>query len=266
MPLSIAFAAPQEQSSEPGSTAQNPPPAQNQNPAKLVPAAENSDGLGDLLDGLDLQNPPDDVPTIPDASRASEPENLSGRGFNTQPPNASQDSISTLFEAFQSMQKAEQLLARGQTDQDVVAAQKRAVELLDALLKSLPQNSPSGSQSQSQQDQQPQSQDQQQADMQAQPNQRQSSQPQNGPEEEGSSQNASASNQPGGEGDASKEQPLPATASAAALNAVGKGVWGHLPQKTRGMLRSDIPTDYLPGYSKQISEYFKALAEMPSDQ
>lgn len=245
----------------PSTTPQTPAAAEQvQDEAKT----QEVDDLDGLLDGLDLGNALDDIPTIPDASQRAEPE-----PSDESASGGAMEKVNTFFEAFQSMKEAEQLLAQGQADQNVVDAQQRAVQLLDELIKAQLQEQQSGQQSQTQQNQQ-QSRSQQQSSEQT--SELEQSQNQQQPEVSDQSDQQDASdasagdNTPNGRGEASEEQqPISAAGTVSPLNAAGQGIWGHLPQKTRGMLRAEIPTDYLPGYSKQISDYFKALAEMPSE-
>lgn len=232
------------------------------------------DGLGGLLDGLDLGPDSENITTIPDAS--DEPVPPSQPAAQSGAEDGTADSATgRLIAAFQSMQTARQLLSAGQTDETVLQAQQRAVDLLDQLIAA---QQAADRQSTSQQDQTQQTQA------------RQSNQ--QGERQQPTNMNQQTSAEPGGEnedgdpgdepseGDASggaanensnpseptDNVPVSAAGDASPLNASGQGVWGHLPQKTRGMLRADIPTDYLPGYSQQISDYFRALAEMSSDE
>ena len=224
---------------------------------EVQPAIESMD---DLLNGLDLK-PPAPV-TIPDATGEADPLEGPGGGPETRSP-------SSLFQAFQSMQTAGQMLSRGQVNEEVVEAQRRAVDLLDQLIDSQEQNQIS-------------EQNQRRAGEQA------NNKPERSPDMQQEDQSLSDSpaptdTDPNSDATSENETPQPSDESPTAgnagetpgsngvgtkspLNAAGQGVWGHLPQRTRGLLRAEMPTDYLPGYSTQISDYFKKLAEMPSDQ
>lgn len=246
-------------------------------PPQTEGVAEDDD-LGGLLEGLDLGSDDGTIPTIPDASKNVKTPGSQDPDSNGQSSAAENGSSSNGFaglaEAFESMRKAGQLLSAGQTDETVLDAQQRAVDLLDSLIKAREQADRQNASQQSQ------STEQQAANQQGE-RQQQSSGPENQPttaandadqEEDAGDQSSEAEGNNAGASDNETEAdrggtaPVSAAGLASPLNAAGQGVWGHLPQKTRGMLRAEIPTDYLPRYSQQISDYFRALAEMSSEQ
>ena len=66
--------------------------------------------------------------------------------------------------------------------------------------------------------------------------------------------------------DGQPQQELAPAMVPSPLDANGEAIWGHLPARTRGLLRAEMPTEFLPQYADDISAYFRALAEMPIDE
>jgi hypothetical protein len=255
-------------------------PTNAQDPA-ATDTESQSGQIDSLLEGLDLETPAPVV--IPDASQAA-PADAAQR----QDPAGG----ASLLAAFRSMQTASDLMGSGRADQTVVAAQQRAVDLLDQLIRQSQGDQGSGAASQSESEQTAG----QQESTSTQPENSTASDPQEATDPQASDSQSSTADdqteggspsdaeqgQEEGESDSSSQgagrgqgsaadptmdrQSVSAAAGAGPLNAQGQGVWGHLPQKTRGLLRAEIPTEYLPKYSRQISDYFKALAEMPGDR
>jgi len=252
---------------DPPATAFQPPPAEQQ-------AADDS-GLGGLLDGLDLEPEPAQPPAV-DSTKPNDPKQPSS--------DKSQASGVPLWQAYLAMRDAGQRLSRGQVDEDTLSSQQRAIDLLDEIINTASSDEPTAAHSQQPSQQQP---DQQQPDQQAQDGQQnqqpgesteeQSEQAEQGGEQQTDGQGQSEGEQATtGEGDGSaagddgqpadQQTPVAARAGQAPPLAEGQAAWGHLPQRTRGLLRADIPTEYVPRYAKAIRAYFEALAELPANE
>ncbi len=65
-----------------------------------------------------------------------------------------------------------------------------------------------------------------------------------------------AAQRPGAAADQGVQSPL-----STVLQPGGEGVWGHLPERFRGQLRSAEAIEFLPKYRKLIEDYYKRLAE-----
>lgn len=244
-------------------------------PAVAQESAEDDsggDGLGGLLEGLDLQAPGESLESPRSPAEPGSPAEAEAPAAAAGP----------LFEAYRSMQAANALLAQGETGEATRAAQQRAVELLDQMIEAAQQPSESGGEG-APQSKSPQESPSSQSPQPAPGDARQSGDPeQRGdaeqrPGEENGEDSEGADS--GEEGSAAGGPGQPAGQQAAAVPAAGEGarpgmrpegagaaVWGHLPERTRGMLRSEMPTEYLPGYATEISEYFRRLAEMKPDE
>lgn len=292
---------------DPPATAFQPPPAEQQAADQQQGDRQRGDrqraddnGLGGLLDGLDLEpetaNPP--------AADSAAPQNPAQPSSDKSKANqsAQENSGIPLWQAYLAMRDAGQRLSRGQVDEDTLSSQQRAIDLLDEIINTASSDEPTGAaQSQQPSQQQP---DQQQTDQQS--DQQPAGEPQQDPDaqqdpqpgestteqseqseqsaqaEQGSEQQTEGPGQsegeqtPTGEGDGSaagddgqateQEAAMAARAGQAPPLAEGQAVWGHLPQRTRGLLRADIPTEYVPRYAKAIRAYFEALAELPANE
>jgi hypothetical protein len=219
--------------------------------AQEIPEADD-EGFGGLLEGLEL---PEQKEPVPADSEGFEP---------------SDDLAITLLGVSRAMREASTKIRRGDTGVETQGLQGRAIELLERLIR---QEEESRSEQQSGAS---------------------GSEPSlaggaAGGEQAGGANEAGVPGQEGDDADGERQGEQVADASDGngertdggtgeagseeqgvvrvpqGIEAEGKGVWGHLPAKTRGMLRSQVPTEYLPSYSKQISDYFRALAEMQPD-
>lgn len=238
-----------------------------------------------LLEGLDLQPSGEERSDAADSRRAapSSPADAvspADAPRNGAPPVSSGSAGgSPLAEAYRSMQTARAMLARGEVGQPAQAAQRRVVDLLDELIRATEaqqrapqQGTPQGGEN-GESDSQQTSSDQQSTGDQSDAASQAAAQGDGQPEsEEGGDEagetgagEATAAGEAGEGGEAAA--PIVAAAGAGRTEReAGQGVWGHLPERTRGMLRSGLPTEYLPQYAGQISEYFRALAEMKLDE
>ena len=54
-----------------------------------------------------------------------------------------------------------------------------------------------------------------------------------------------------------------ASSDAAALEALVKQVWGHLPDRARQEMQNATVEDFLPKYQQAIEDYYRRLAEEP---
>ncbi len=236
-----------------------------------VDAARNiqpqKDGLDGLLDGLELTGDPED--------------GVDRHEIVESPAANIEAGDSPLLSAFLAMRSASERLREGDVSVVTQGDQGRAIQLLDEMIRQSEgeQNSPSQQETGSQQDSAQQQSDQQQSDQQSsdsgEPNvsgDESNGQESNGQEssEDGpASDEVTAQNEGEMSGGGKEGSPVTAgdgTASPRPLGAQGIGVWGHLPEKTRGLLRAQVPTEFLPRYSEQISEYFRVLAEMKSNE
>lgn len=231
----------------PLSSAQEPPPGGD---------------LDGLLEGLDLQTEPEEMPPRDQrqngSERAADPRGAADRG---QP---------ALAEAYRAMQTAHDLLAQGEVGEGALAAQRRVVDLLDELIRAAEQQQDDPGEASSQQPSATESSANapEPSEAQSESGAQDNGQPQPGDGEEGAAEADSAEALAGEAGEGG-EAAAPTAAAAGAGGAdrrPGQGVWGHLPERTRGMLRSEMPTEYLPQYSAQISEYFRTLSEMKPDE
>ncbi|WP_164103633.1 hypothetical protein [Candidatus Laterigemmans baculatus] len=251
-------------------------------PAKAQDATRDQDSLGDglggLLEGLDLQTPAE-PPAGPRPPQPATPEPATPAPTTPSPsppePAAGEDPASAaapLLEAYRSMQAANALLARGETGQATRTAQRRAVELLDQMIEAAEQQSQSsgsGAPPETSPQQTPQSPQQVPGEAGQGSNAEQAAGGESGEESEGDEAGEPGS-AAGGPGQPSGPQAV-AAAGAGVRPELGSpraesAVWGHLPERTRGMLRSEMPTEYLPAYATEISEYFRRLAEMQPDE
>lgn len=208
-----------------------------------LPANQETDGL---LDGLDL-----------DGSA----EAADGAG---ESPAGSDDVRITMLGVSRAMREAGDNLSRGETGNPTQLLQAQAIETLERLIRQ---------QEESQESEQP----------------GQTGGAANLAEETEGSEQGDPSEENSGAGEDQAEQLADAAKGDSAkgeggpgegkveeagrerlpmgIDTAGQGIWGHLPAKTRGMLRSQVPTEYLPSYSQQISEYFRALSELkPNDR
>lgn len=246
------------------------------------------DGLQGLLEGLDLELAP---PTPSDSPEPSKSPATSGAGDDPQPDRKRSPAVAPagpdnagagpLVEAYRSMQTANALLSQGETGEATLAAQRRAVDLLDQMIEAArqPQSAAAASaagqasDADSQPGGGPGEQDSAEGSGPGEEGSPQQDSPQQGAGEQGSEQQPGGrAGQPGGPPTAAVPVGADeaAAARAAAAGTLRDGgdvsVWGHLPERTRGMLRAEVPTEYLPQYAEQISEYFRALAEMKPDE
>ena len=241
--------------------AQQPPPA---------------DDLGGLLEGLDLEAAPEAPAPSQPAAPSQSPAGPEVAGEQSADQNTDQRTRSPgdapLIEAYRSMQRANALLAQGETGEPTRAAQKRVVDLLDQMIRAAEQQSSAGEpgapQSNAQQPTQPRS-GAGESDGQPQGSAgEQEAAGESGSEDPGAE--AQQGSGAGGEGEPTGQSSAAAvTAAGNAPGATASGqaaVWGHLPERIRGMLRSEMPTEYLPQYQDEISEYFRVLAEMDPDE
>lgn len=121
--------------------------------------------------------------------------------------------------------------------------QERIVADLDALIKQLQQQKKNSSPSSSSSPQQPRDQDVQQPDQ----------QPDAGQEK--------PSNKPSQQSTERLGRQSPGDIDAAAMEALVKRVWGHLPDRARQELQNASNEEFLPKYQQVIEEYFRRLAE-----
>lgn len=234
-------------------------------PLCIAQQPPGDDDLDGLLEGLDLQTEPEEAsprqprdPRQNDPERALDPSGPVDRG--REPP---------LAEAYRSMQTAQNLLAQGEIGEGTQAAQRRAIDLLDELIRAAEQQQNDSADASSQQPSADESSANapQPSDAQGESGARaDEQQPADGEEEADGSDPEGATPGEAGEGGEATARIAPAAGAGAAGRNAGQGVWGHLPERTRGMLRSEMPTEYLPQYAPQISEYFRRLSEMQPDE
>lgn len=254
---------------------QEKPPATT-SPPQGSPADGSLDGL---LEGLGLGQGGDaETPNVEEALPSTDPASAT-RPTSPQGPTGSASGVgsasgsretSPLWEAYQAMLAAKVQLAADDFGPSTQAQQQRAVDLLDLLLDSQASDEPQALQQDPSQSQgeEGQSAGEQSGSPPQQSASEQSSSEQPSVDGEGeqqpeSEEDRSGSGENGGEGEAASPEAIAAAGTKQPLEAAGEAVWGHLPERMRGRLRAERPTEYLPRYSKEISEYFRALAELP---
>jgi len=215
------------------------------------PAQRPPEGLEGLLEGLDL------APLAPqesgESSKRSSPSDI-----------GTDAAMAPLREAIDSMEQAGGRIARGDFGQQAQEPQEHALDLLDQLLAAAEAAEGNREETGSEDASARSSQDQPQQEL---PGEKTPSEIARGDAEQrepqgdqGGRAEAAPGEGPGSQGAMAAAVPrLP-------LDARGEAIWGHLPEQQRGTLAAEAPTEYLPRYSKAISEYFKALAELADDE
>jgi hypothetical protein len=214
-----------------------------------VPANQETDGL---LDGLDLDYPAEEAEGVEES------------------PAESDDSRITILGVSRAMRQAGENLRRGDTGNPTQLLQAQAIETLERLIQQ--QEESQGSEQPGQTGGAPsvaegQENGQQQGDQMEEDTGARGEQA----EQVADAAQGNSAKGEGGPGDGKVDETgrgrLTTGSDTAGSDIAGQGIWGHLPAKTRGMLRSQVPTEYLPSYSKQISDYFRALSELkPNDR
>ena len=193
----------------------------------------------DLLEGLD------DIPIDPDFGKGDVPDNADDRQLRQdliEGEDVGEPQENELSRIARHMRQVQQLIEDKQVSTDTQQLQKDIVAELDALIKKLQQqkqksqssssSSSSGSNSQvNQPDQQP-----------DQGQQNPGNKPATNSEERLGQQDATAADQ-------------------AALEALIKQVWGHLPDRARQEMQNAAVEEFLPKYQELIEDYYRRLAE-----
>ena len=197
-----------------------------------LPASESIGGA--LLDDLDLdmlkRKAPKETPAAPAA----------GEDLGERPS-------SPLQHIEQGMRTAQKMLSTKSQPQQTVRVQQQVIDDLDKLIDQLAQQqcqncqqSPSASQSQSQQQA------------------KQSGQQQ---QESQTSQQATSSQTAAEDSSARLEEGTGAADQLESVPAIYKELWGHLPETVRQQLLQAPSDQFLPKYEKLLQKYFRRLAE-----
>jgi len=201
---------------------------------------------GDLLEGLDdIPIDPDDLdkkdaPVAPDEQKLLD-ELPDGEDIGQGP----EDPITRIA---RQMRDAQRRIEQQEMSQETQELQQRIVAQLDALIQQLQQkrqSSASGSKQPS-----PSAQD-----------IKQPKQPGEGRPNQGQQQ---ASNKPAAESTERLGQENAPDSESAALEALVKQVWGHLPDRARQEVQNATVEDFLPKYQQIIEDYYRRLAEETS--
>ena len=195
-----------------------------------LPASESIGGA--LLDDLDLDKLKKQAP--------KETPPAAGEDLGEQPS-------SPLQHIEQGMRTAQKLLSTKSKPQQTVRVQQQVIDDLDKLIDQLAQQqcqncqqSPSASQSQSQQ---------------------QANQSGQQQQESQTSQQATSSQTAAEDSSARLEEGTGAADQLESVPAIYKELWGHLPETVRQQLLQAPSDQFLPKYEKLLPKYFRRLAE-----
>ena len=194
----------------------------------------------DLLEGLD------DIPVDPrfGAGETTPPADLDLHKDLVDGEDIGEPPEDDLTRIARQMRQVQQRIENKQVSTDTQELQKDIVAKLDALIKELEQQkkkcSSSSSPSSSAGD----------------PNVQQ-------PEQQPDQGQQQPSNQPAADSTDRLGQENAATSDAAALEALVKQVWGHLPDRARQEMQNATVEDFLPKYQQIIEDYYRRLAEEP---
>ena len=194
----------------------------------------------DLLEGLD------DIPLNPDfgVGDADAPDDNDLRRQLTEGEDIGQPAEDDPTRIARLMRQVQQRIENKEVSADTQRLQQEIVAELDALIEELrhqkKQSSASSSQSSSAGNPQVQQPDQQ---------------PDEGQQSPG--------NQPANNSTERLGQEDAVASDAAALEALVKQVWGHLPDRARQEMQNATVEDFLPKYQQLIEDYYRRLAEEP---
>jgi hypothetical protein len=188
---------------------------------------------GDLLEGLD------DIPSEPgdEADAADQPllDQLEGEDIGEEGEN-------DLSRISRQMRVVEQRIAQQEVSEKTQGLQEQIVADLEALIKKIQQNQKKQSSSSPK-----------------------NSKPKNNeikqPDKQPSDGQRTESTKPATDSEDQLTERRTAAADAAAMEALVKRVWGHLPDRVREEMQNATEEEFLPKYQEVIEDYFRRLAE-----
>ncbi len=219
------------------------------------------DPLGELLEGLDLDGPTEDLGRQHDGGETAKTVDES-------------DVVALMLEQARSeMLAAGRLLASDRFGEETQRHQQQVVDLIDSLLDALEsgQQSTDGAEESSGAEQTTASGTEEGGNEESPSEQRGDSQTKdNESGNAGSETGDDRQSEQGQGGKNSSEDAGDGRANGSPvkrpLGVRGEAIWGHLPERQRGVLRAETPTEYLPKYEDQIRRYFEMLAEIAGEE